>query len=729
MKKLLAVLLALAVFLPGLSLCIHTAVLPFGAAALAEAEEAAEAGDEADVDEHTKVSEALYEANLGEYKAVYDDAKAAENISERYAKLAIAEAKLLESCVMFPLFARGGNYAVSRVAPRTVNTTLWGNDSERLGTAVVVDGESFLTNDEIDEMRAKWGELRGTGTYSDWVKEYLTGKGYALSDTYAIANSGDPKTWDVLATSRATDSEKIALTYDGLMVYDEENVKQPALAESFEVSEDGTVYTFHLRQGVTWVDSQGRKVADVKADDFVAGMQHMMDAMGGLEYLVEEDGCGIVGSRAYIDGETRDFGTVGVKAVDDYTVAYTLDKPCSFFTTMLGYSCFAPMSREYYASQGGKFGDEYDAEAADYLYGKDPDHIAYCGPYLVTSYTPENSIIFKANDSYYNKDTLNVHTVNWLYNDGADALKPYNDAKAGMLSGTGLNASPVEQAKADGLFDDYVYVSPTNAYSFLAYLNLNRSAYANFNDASTVVSAQDETQRARTSAAMKNVHFRRALAFGLDRAAYNAQMVGEDLKLFSVINSYTPGNFVVLEEDATVSINGTDTTFPAGTYYGAVMQAQIEADNFPARVWDPEQEGGIGASSGFDGWYNPEAAKAEMAIAVEELAAEGVEITAEDPIQLDYPVFTANETYDNRSEVFRQSEEASLDGLIAINRVVCDTADEWYYAGFYTDYGYEANYEIYDVTSWGPDYGDPQTYLDTFLPNYAGYMAKGVGLF
>ena len=729
MKKLLAGLLALAVFLPGLSLCVHTAALPFGAAALAEAEEAAEAGDEADVDEHTKVSEALYEANLGEYKAVYDDAKAAENISERYAKLAIAEAKLLESCVMFPLFARGGNYAVSRVAPRTVNTTLWGNDSERLGTAVVVDGESFLTNDEIDEMRAKWGELRGTGTYSDWVKEYLTGKGYALSDTYAIANSGDPKTWDVLATSRATDSEKIALTYDGLMVYDEENVQQPALAESFEVSEDGTVYTFHLRQGVTWVDSQGRKVADVKADDFVAGMQHMMDAMGGLEYLVEEDGCGIVGSRAYIDGETRDFGTVGVKAVDDYTVAYTLDKPCSFFTTMLGYSCFAPMSREYYTSQGGKFGADFDPEAADYMYGKDPDHIAYNGPFLITNFTAENTIVFKANPEYWNKDNINIHSMTWYYNSMTDEKKLYDDAVSELIAGCGLSNARVELAKADGIFDTCAYVSSTNATSFMGFFNVNRTAYANFNDNTAAVSGKTMYDATRSRLAMSNVHFRRALLMSLDRGAYNAQGVGEELKYASLINSYTPGNFVFLDADVTIDINGTATNFPAGTYYGEIMQAQLDADGVDAMVWNPEMEGGIGASSGFDGWYNVEAAKAELAIAVEELAAEGVEISAENPICLDLPVFTGSEQYSNRGEAFKQSVENATDGLIVINKVDCPTSGDWYYAGYYYTTGNEANFDICDLSGWGPDYGDPQTYLDTMQPDYAGYMIKALGIF
>ena len=72
--------------------------------------------------------------------------------------------------------------------------------------------------------------------------------------------------------------------------------------------------------------------------------------------------------------------------------------------------------------------------------------------------------------------------------------------------------------------------------------------------------------------AMQNVHFRRALAMGLDRGAYLAQQVGDDLKYASMRNSYTPGNFVTLEEEVTVDINGTEKTYPAGTYYGQIVR-------------------------------------------------------------------------------------------------------------------------------------------------------------
>ena len=159
------------------------------------------------------------------------------------------------------------------------------------------------------------------------------------------------------------------------MEYDVEGTLQPALAESYEVSDDGLTYTFHLRKDVKWTDSQGREVDTVKADDFVAGMQHMCDAQGGLEYLVQ----GVIKNVSqYISGEVTDFDEVGVKAVDDYTVEYTLEEPCSYFMTMLGYTIFMPMSRSYYQSQGGKFGAEYDSSAADYQYGKDSNSIAYC---------------------------------------------------------------------------------------------------------------------------------------------------------------------------------------------------------------------------------------------------------------------------------------------------------------------------------------------------------------
>lgn len=673
--------------------------------------------------DYNAMSAAIYDAQLGAFNTLYQAAKEEQNVSKRYALMAQAEAKLLEAAVLIPGTTNGGNYGLSRVAKRSASTVLWGNDSDRFHNVLVTT--ELISAEDQTHLKAMWNEVRGTGTYSQKATDYLKEKGYTLKDTYNMGYVSDPQTWDALATSRSADSEAIVNTYDGLVEYDNENEIKPALAESWEVSEDGKTYTFHIRQGAKWVDAQGREVADVKADDFVAGMQHMLDAGGGLEYLVENI---IVNAREYNTGDVTDFAEVGVKATDDNTVVYTLCQPTSYFITMLGYNVFAPMSRTYFESKGGVFGkDDYKAavDAGTMKYGQTVNDIAYCGPYTVTNHTAENTIVFEANPTYWNKDNITIKTLTWKFNDGQDPTKAYEDTKAGTLDGCGLSSASLEACKADGNFEKYCTVSDTDATSFVLFLNLNRNAYVNFNDETKAVSTMTDEQKKRTDAAMLNVHFRRAIGMGLDIATYNGQVVGEELKLNSVRNSYTPGNFVALEEDVTIEINGESKTFAKGTYYGEIMQAQIDADGVKIKVWDAENQ----TSDGFAGWHNPANAYEELQQAITELKEFGVEISKDNPIVMDLPYYSGADVYTNRAQTLKQSVEEALQGCVVVNLVSCADAKEWYYAGYYTESGKDANYTLYDVSGWGPDYGDPATYLDTMLGDGAGYMAKCLGLF
>lgn len=673
--------------------------------------------------DYNAMSAAIYDAQLGAFNTLYQAAKEEQNVSKRYALMAQAEAKLLEAAVLIPGTTNGGNYGLSRVAKRSASTVLWGNDSDRFHNVLVTT--ELISAEDQTHLKAMWNEVRGTGTYSQKATDYLKEKGYTLKDTYNMGYVSDPQTWDALATSRSADSEAIVNTYDGLVEYDNENEIKPALAESWEVSEDGKTYTFHIRQGAKWVDAQGREVADVKADDFVAGMQHMLDAGGGLEYLVENI---IVNALEYNTGDVTDFAEVGVKATDDNTVVYTLCQPTSYFITMLGYNVFAPMSRTYFESKGGVFGkDDYKAavDAGTMKYGQTVNDIAYCGPYTVTNHTAENTIVFEANPTYWNKDNITIKTLTWKFNDGQDPTKAYEDTKAGTLDGCGLSSASLEACKADGNFEKYCTVSDTDATSFVLFLNLNRNAYVNFNDETKAVSTMTDEQKKRTDAAMLNVHFRRAIGMGLDIATYNGQVVGEELKLNSVRNSYTPGNFVALEEDVTIEINGESKTFAKGTYYGEIMQAQIDADGVKIKVWDAENQ----TSDGFAGWHNPANAYEELQQAITELKEFGVEISKDNPIVMDLPYYSGADVYTNRAQTLKQSVEEALQGCVVVNLVSCADAKEWYYAGYYTESGKDANYTLYDVSGWGPDYGDPATYLDTMLGDGAGYMAKCLGLF
>lgn len=673
--------------------------------------------------DYNAMSAAIYDAQLGAFNTLYQAAKEEQNVSKRYALMAQAEAKLLEAAVLIPGTTNGGNYGLSRVAKRSASTVLWGNDSDRFHNVLVTT--ELISAEDQTHLKAMWNEVRGTGTYTQKATDYLKEKGYTLKDTYNMGYVSDPQTWDALATSRSADSEAIVNTYDGLVEYDNENEIKPALAESWEVSEDGKTYTFHIRQGAKWVDAQGREVADVKADDFVAGMQHMLDAGGGLEYLVENI---IVNALEYNTGDVTDFAEVGVKATDDNTVVYTLCQPTSYFITMLGYNVFAPMSRTYFESKGGVFGkDDYKAavDAGTMKYGQTVNDIAYCGPYTVTNHTAENTIVFQANPTYWNKDNITIKTLTWKFNDGQDPTKAYEDTKAGTLDGCGLSSASLEACKADGNFEKYCTVSDTDATSFVLFLNLNRNAYANVNDTTKAVSTMTDDQKKRTDAAMLNVHFRRAIGMGLDIATYNGQVVGEELKLNSVRNSYTPGNFAALEEDVTIEINGESKTFAKGTYYGEIMQAQIDADGVKIKVWDAENQ----TSDGFAGWHNPANAYEELQQAITELKEFGVEISKDNPIVMDLPYYSGADVYTNRAQTLKQSVEEALQGCVVVNLVSCADAKEWYYAGYYTESGKDANYTLYDVSGWGPDYGDPATYLDTMLGDGAGYMAKCLGLF
>ena len=162
------------------------------------------------------------------------------------------------------------------------------------------------------------------------------------------------------------------------------------------------------------------------------------------------------------------------------------------------------------------------------------------------------------------------------------------------------------------------------------------------------------------------------------------------------------------------------------------MQAQLDADGYPIQVWDPTADGGAGSGDGFDGWYNPENAQAELALAIEELAAEGVEVSAENPIQIDTFYFAGSETNTNTKQAYKKGIEQTLvdaDGnpLVVVNLIGFDDSTVMQYAYYRNSTGAEANFDISHSSGWGPDYGDPQTFLDTIQPY--GYMTKNLGIY
>jgi len=674
--------------------------------------------------DYLEKSQALYNANLGEFFTLYQQALTAQDLSERWALMAMAEAKLLASSVMLPMGTNGGHYALSRIAPYSAPYVQWGDDARRCHDLIITD--KLIAKEHRQELEAKWLETRGSGSYESWAKNYLKKKGYTVKKTHLRTYDSLPKSWDPLGISDGASLDAVVNTYVGLVEYDAEGRLRPQLAKSWskKSNEDGTVtYTFQLRTDNNWGDYKGKYIARVTADDFVAGLQHMLDARAGKEDLVRGV---IVNAAEYLDGTVTDFSQVGVKAENKTTLTYTLTRDIPYFLTMLGHNIFAPMNREYYISQGGAFGAEYTAafEAETYLYGTNPEHIAYCGAFIAEIEEDTQNLLFRQNLRYWNRSSTNIKSMTWIPESGSDGLKSYENTVSGIVDETGLNDMAMEKAQTDGLLETYGYITDCDDASFVGFYNLNRTAYANANDGAAN-SPKTQQDKIRTQAAMHNVHFRRALSMSLDRGSYNATMVGESRKLVSLRNTFTPAHLFRLEEAVTVSLNGTDKTYPAGTAYGAILQDQLDADGVKVKAWDAE----AGSADGFDGWYSPENAVAELNIAISELQALGVTVSAEEPIWIDYPYLAGGGIYVQRAEGCKKSIEAALGGKVQVNLIACYSPEMLAYAGYYCNSGDQMNYDIYDVSGWELQYGDPQNYLDSMLPSEDNYGIKALGIF
>lgn len=657
--------------------------------------------------------EEKYQAALGEYEELMAAAKAAATNDERFMLYAQAEAHLLESAVMIPDTTQGGAYTISRVAYRTIPYVQWGNDDDRLKSMVISD--EFITKEERAELVAAWEAALAGGPAYD-PAAILTSKGHTLQQDYTTTFQTAPVTIDWLNTSSQSDTEITVNCVDGLVEYDNLGSMQPALAESWEsrINDDGTeTYTFHIRKGVNWYTSEGTKYAEVTAHDFVAGFHHMLDTQAGLEWLI--DGVVVGGTNYYANGGSWD--EVGYKAIDDYTLEITLEKPISYFMTMLTYSCFLPICDSFYQSHGGVYGvEEYATASADtntYTFGKSEDVASqvYCGPFLLQKLQKDSEIYIVKNKEYYGADKVTLNSIKWVFDNGENPDALYNDAVAGTYAGVALTVSSglLDKAKADGNFDKYSYISDTTSTTYFGGLNINRGTFAL--ESGTVASPKTEQQKIDTDTALNNKHFRQAMQYAFDKATVNATSRGEELACTNLRNMYTHPEFVKLENEVT---DKDGHTFPAGTLYGDMVQYYCEQYGMPIDVHD-----------GIDGWYHPEEAKAALEAAKAEL---GDSVTY--PIYIDVVYYSASDAQTAQANAYKSVIEGTLGAEnVVVNLVEATTPEDYYASGYRASNGEAGNYDMFYGSGWGPDFGDPCTYLDTFLGEGAGYMTKVIGVF
>ena len=494
--------------------------------------------------------------------------------------------------------------------------------------------------------------------------------------TFSYVYAMDPSSLDYSVTSKSSTSDVIANVVDGLLENDKYGNLIPSLAEDWSVSKDGLTYTYKLRKGVKWYTSEGEEYAEVKAQDFVTGLKHAADGKSdGLSLLQDS----IKGLAAYISGESNDFSTVGVKAVDDYTVEYTLNKPESFWNSKVTTATMLPVNEEFLNSKGSDYG------------APTPSSILYNGPYFLKSLTSKSVIEYEKNPNYWDKDNVKIDNIKLTFYDGSDQESLIRSFTQGAYTTARLfpTSSNFESTKKE--YGDKIVYSPQEATSYYLTVNVNRQSY-------NKTAKTDETQKTSTKEALLNKNFRQALNFALDRHSYTAQLNGEEGANKIIRNSLVPHDYVQVGEKT----------------FGELAQAEL--------VSYGDQWKDVALTDGKDTIYSPEKAKAAFAKAKEELQAKGVTF----PIHLDIPVEQTDVIAVQQTNSLKQSIESSLGTENVIVDVLQMTDNEKLSITSQAKVPAQKDYDL-NGTGWGPDYQDPATYLN-ILDAKKGSALKHLGI-
>ena len=242
-----------------------------------------------------------------------------------------------------------------------------------------------------------------------------------------------------LDTNLATDGESfevIADCIDGLMQMDADGAAIPAIAESYDVSDDGTVYTFHLRDA-QWADG-----TPVTAADFEFAWKRIAKEAGEYAYLLDSSvGCVKNADAIIYDG--ADPETLGVKAEDDKTFVVELEVPVSFFPSLMYFPTFYPINEAFYSS------------LEEGTYGTSPDTFLSNGAFVLEDYTPGTaSLSLKKNDTYWDADRVQLAGIKYQVVGSSDnALNAFrnNTLDVATITGTQVAAAEKDPSLAENL--------------------------------------------------------------------------------------------------------------------------------------------------------------------------------------------------------------------------------------------------------------------------------------
>lgn len=514
------------------------------------------------------------------------------------------------------------------------------------------------------------------------------GREFADEQVYRSLYSSEVTTMNYLVSGTTYELVVGANTIDSLVENDTYGNILPCGAESWEVSEDGLTWTFHLRAGQYWYDADGNQKDPVTANDYVAAARYVCDSamdsnnsylMDGWIVNAEElinytaaqlaepveqgteagedqdivvDANGILYEGSDWNEETEKYDTwteipavtpedLGVEAVDDLTLVYHMVKPRPYFLTALQFGTYWPAP----ASLLAELGDAY---------GLDNYSMWFNGAYILSEFKPQEKRIYTKNVNNWDAEHIYIERIEQICNTEAATLEPEMFLR-GEVDGAGIGSDIVADWLSDPEKSQMISTTRvTGDYSYFFGFNFEPKFDAEYEPENWVI-------------AVNNENFRKAVFHGIDRDGYLAAKYPGDDPSIHKINTVTPKGFSVN--------NGKDYVF-----YGGLAK-YTENDSF-----DPELAVQF-----------RDAAKAE-------LEAAGCKF----PIKVPVNYNTNSTTWANCTVVLEQQLEELL-GADFIDIIVVPYSG----SSFLNETRRNGNYALQEL-NWGADFMDPETWADPF---------------
>ncbi|MBQ9291108.1 MAG: hypothetical protein IJL96_06590 [Clostridia bacterium] len=482
--------------------------------------------------------------------------------------------------------------------------------------------------------------------------------------------------WLIQMSQGAKELNVLNNCLDGLVYNDHTGALVPLAAESWEHDDKSVVWTFHLREGMVWVDANGEYKGDVVAEDWLTGLEWTLnyakneatntsmafETLKGAEEYYEytktlaETNPEEAAALTY-DGKFLE--TVGIATPDEYTIVYTCKDSTPYFDSVATYACLYPIPQGMI--------DELGVEGTRAL---TPDKMWYSGPYTVTTYNEGSEKILTKNPLYWNENSKLFDEVVITMVESVDKAKELFDA--GQLDRVALSQSALSTIYNDPENPYYKYLveaRPTK-YSYQMHLNYD-------------VWEEDGTPDTNWNTAVANEAFRLSWYYGLDLTAY--------LERTNFIHPYVCANYGYTGTGVAVNSKGVD-------------YATLVNDLVGVKYSDTEYTR-----------CDPELAAKYKAQAIEELTAEGVTF----PVEVNYFISGSSTVAAETAKVLKQTFEECLGAdyiNFQIKTYVSSLKNEVrapHLASFY-------------INGWGADFGDPVNFVgqETYGEDNAYYSIE-----